>query len=313
MSASASAFAGTPLPRASRGSPPGVRPPRRARSSPRVSACGLCGRRELITGVLSGAVAPTTPSGGDDALRAKAREAYGDTFARTMEGGMADYETSIRAVKDSLFARLDARGVRDVVEIGVGTGPNMRYYGDMRVTGVEPNAASHAYAAANAAKHGLERFDVIEGVAENLPMPDASADAVVGTLVNCSVASVARAAAEAKRVLRPGGVYLFLDHVAAPSGTPLLALQKTLEPLNRIAYEGCRLTRDPVADIEAAGFGGGVRAERFLAGSGAIETSWLMQPDAGEAARRIAAPGGVMEGIEPHFLLAPHVAGVATK
>jgi SAM-dependent methyltransferase len=263
--------------------------------------------------VLSGAVAPTTPSGGDDALRAKAREAYGDTFARTMEGGMADYETSIRAVKDSLFARLDARGVRDVVEIGVGTGPNMRYYGGMRVTGVEPNAASHAYAAANAAKHGLERFDVIEGVAENLPMPDASADAVVGTLVNCSVASVARAAAEAKRVLRPGGVYLFLDHVAAPSGTPLLALQKTLEPLNRIAYEGCRLTRDPVADIEAAGFGGGVRAERFLAGSGAIETSWLMQPDAGEAARRIAAPGGVMEGIEPHFLLAPHVAGVATK
>ena len=263
--------------------------------------------------MLSGAVAPTTPSGGDDALRAKAREAYGDTFARTMEGGMADYETSIRAVKDSLFARLDARGVRDVVEIGVGTGPNMRYYGGMRVTGVEPNAASHAYAAANAAKHGLERFDVIEGVAENLPMPDASADAVVGTLVNCSVASVARAAAEAKRVLRPGGVYLFLDHVAAPSGTPLLALQKTLEPLNRIAYEGCRLTRDPVADIEAAGFGGGGRAERFLAGSGAIETSWLMQPDAGEAARRIAAPGGGMQGIEPHFLLAPHVAGVATK
>ena len=145
MSASASAFAGTPLPRVSRGSPPGVRPPRRARSSPRVSACGLCGRRELITGVLSGAVAPTTPSGGDDALRAKAREAYGDTFARTMEGGMADYETSIRAVKDSLFARLDARGVRDVVEIGVGTGPNMRYYGGMRVTGVEPNAED-AYA-----------------------------------------------------------------------------------------------------------------------------------------------------------------------
>ena len=207
---------------------------------------------------------------------------------------MADYETSIRAVKD--FLRASTRGVGDVVEIDR-HGPNMRYYGGMRVTASSPTR--HAYAAANAAKRGLERFDVIEGVAENLPMPDASADAVVGTLVNCSVASVARAAAEAKRVLRPGGVYLFLDHVAAPSGTPLLALQKTLEPLNRIAYEGCRLTRDPVADIEAAGFGGGVRAERFLAGSGAIETSWLMQPDAGEAARRIAAPGGVMQGIEP--------------
>ena len=231
---------------------------------------------------------------------------YNDSLYRGQRPGTTHTDREIQAAANLL-------GRRGVVEIGVGTGPNMRYYGGMRVTGVEPNAASHAYAAANAAKHGLERFDVIEGVAENLPMPDASADAVVGTLVNCSVASVARAAAEAKRVLRPGGVYLFLDHVAAPSGTPLLALQKTLEPLNRIAYEGCRLTRDPVADIEAAGFGGGVRAERFLAGSGAIETSWLMQPDAGEAARRIAAPGGFMEGIEPHFLLAPHVAGVATK
>ena len=217
---------------------------------------------------------------------------------------MADYETKMRAVKDELFSKIVGE---DILEIGMGTGPNMRYYEGLRVVGVEPNAQSFQYAAANAKKYNLKSFDVVEGIGERLPAPDASA---TRWWPPCEL--------HRRRRCRggPGGarastgrIYLFLDHVAAPDGSPLRALQTVFDPLNRAVYEGCRLwLRDPVEHILGAGFAE-VEYERFVAGAAAGQL--LTAPSAEEALRRARDETPPLDAIEPHFLLSPHVVGVA--
>ena len=182
--------------------------------------CGGCSRRELITGVVSG-TGLNTARDIEEAVSTKARTAYDQNFARTMENGMADYELHMRAVKDELFGNLskfhDPRGT--LVEIGMGTGPNMRYYEGLNVVGVEPNEESHVYAYENATKAGVKSLECVKGFGEALPLPDASVDTVVSTLVMCTVDDIEATLAEVRRVLKPGGAYIFLDHVAAPQGT----------------------------------------------------------------------------------------------
>ena len=215
---------------------------------------------------------------------------------------MADYETKMTAVKEELFSHIVGT---EIVEVGMGTGPNLRYFGGLHVTGVEPNTQSFEYAESAAARHGLASFRVVEGVGEALPLEDASVDTVVGTLVMCTVTDPAAVAREIRRVLKPGGVYLFLDHVAAPSGTPLRAAQGLFDPLNRAAYEGCHLTRDPTEAVVAAGFSE-VTHRHFIAGAAA--DSWLSTPWGDVPARVDRSP---LDAVEPHFLISPHVVGVA--
>ena len=166
-----------------------------------------------------------------------------------------------------------------VVEIGAGAGPNAAYYAPgTRWLAVEPNAHFHPRLRRAAEAHGLE-LDVVPAVAERLPLPDGSADAVVSTLVLCSVGDPAAALAEARRVLRPGGRFVFIEHVAAPEGSRRRAWQRRLRrPWGWVA-DGCRPDRDTETAIRAAGFAR-VELERFR------------------------VPGG---------LVAPHIAGVATR
>lgn len=101
-----------------------------------------------------------------------------------MAHGMADYEAAIAPRKAALLARLG--GAADVAEVGLGAGPNLRYYArGTAVVGVEPNEAMAQYArqAADAADVAL---DLRAGVAEALPLADASVDAVVATLLLCT-------------------------------------------------------------------------------------------------------------------------------
>ena len=119
-----------------------------------------------------------------------------------------------------------------------------------------------------ASEHGL-RLEVVPGVAEHLPLPDASADAVVSTLVLCWVASPSAVLAEVRRVLRPGGSFYFVEHVAAPEGTALRRLQRLLRGPWGLMADGCRPDRETVRAIEAAGFAE-VRVERFEAPLGLI-------------------------------------------
>jgi len=89
--------------------------------------------------------------------------------------------------------------------------------------------------------------------AEELPFADGSFDVVVSTLVLCGVDDVGRSLAEVRRVLRPGGRLVFLEHVRAPDGSRLARAQDRFNPLWR-AVAGCDCNRDTVASLEAAGF-----------------------------------------------------------
>lgn len=152
----------------------------------------------------------------------------------------------------------------DVLEIGAGAGPNAAYLAPgTRWTAIEPNVHFHPHLRRAAETRGLS-LTVLTASAEALPLPDASADAVVSTLVLCSVADPARALAEVRRVLRPGGVFVFVEHVGAPEGSGLRRAQRLLRgPWGALA-DGCRPDRDTLAAIRAAGFSS-VEAEAFRA------------------------------------------------
>jgi ubiquinone/menaquinone biosynthesis C-methylase UbiE len=89
---------------------------------------------------------------------------------------------------------------------------------------VEPNEYMDAYAKEKAAALGLQ-LKVVRGRGEALPLDDASVDAVVATLVLCTVENPAAVLAEVARVLRPGGRFVFVEHVAASNDGLLLAQQ----------------------------------------------------------------------------------------
>ena len=149
-----------------------------------------------------------------------------------------------------------------VVEIGPGGGVNLPYYAPgVRWIGVEPNVHFHPRLRRRAAKRGLDA-DVLAGVAERLEVDDASADAVVSTLVLCSVGDQAAALAEIRRVLQPGGTFVFIEHVAAPRGSRLRRVQRFVRPAWRVIADGCRPDCETGKSIEAAGFAD-VQIERF--------------------------------------------------
>lgn len=166
---------------------------------------------------------------------------------------------------DTILAPCEARGLGawrtrtlagftgDVLDLGAGTGVNLRHFPqDVRLTLVEPSPGMRARLTERAA--GDPRVvAVIDASAEDLPFPDASFDGVALGLVLCSVPDPARALAEVRRVLRPGGQLAFVEHVGAR--TPGLArVQRLIEPAWTVCGRGCRLTRDTERHIAEAGF-----------------------------------------------------------
>jgi ubiquinone/menaquinone biosynthesis C-methylase UbiE len=141
-----------------------------------------------------------------------------------------------------------------VVEIGPGTGPNLAFYADdVRWIGLEPNPFLRPRLLAAAAKRGLS-VEVCTGTAERIEVADASVDAVVSTLVLCSVRDVAAVLREVLRVLKPGGKFVFLEHVAAPPGTLLRRVQRLGRPISKFIGDGCHLDRETWRFVESAGF-----------------------------------------------------------
>ena len=141
-----------------------------------------------------------------------------------------------------------------VLEIGAGYGANFGYLaGGADWIGLEPDPAARCRLATIAAAHGYHRR-VIASVAERIPLSDASVDAVAGTRVLCSVADQAMVLAQVRRVLRPGGQFVFFEHVAAPRGTVSRGLQRCCAPLSRRLAAGCDPARQTWRAIAAAGF-----------------------------------------------------------
>jgi ubiquinone/menaquinone biosynthesis C-methylase UbiE len=179
--------------------------------------------------------------------------------------GAAGYEREVAARKHSLLSGLGGR----VLEIGPGAGANLPYFGrEVDWIGVEPSLPMQAQLLSRAAAHRV-RGRVVTGTSEHLPAADASIDAVVSTLVLCSVSDVAGALAEVRRVLRPGGQFVFIEHVAAPSGTRLRKRQDFWRPLWVRLADGCRPNQDTARLLEQAGFSS-VRAEPFEFGKGLL-------------------------------------------
>ncbi len=149
-----------------------------------------------------------------------------------------------------LLAGLSGR----VVEVGAGPGRNFSWYPPevRQVVAVEPEPYLRRRAL-HAAGQSLVSVDVVDGVAEALPVADGWADTVVFALVLCSVADPDRALAEARRVVRPGGALRFYEHVAADSPGWRRAQQIADRVWPRVAG-GCHTHRDPVATIRRAGF-----------------------------------------------------------
>lgn len=138
-----------------------------------------------------------------------------------------------------------------VLELGFGAGANLNFYDPASVgelVGIEPSAELRAVASTAPRANGLDvRFQ--QGLAENLPFEDASFDTVVCTFTLCTVAEPHKVLQEARRMLRPGGLFLFCEHGASPDAG-VAAWQRRLDPAWQRVFGGCHLTRPVGASIE---------------------------------------------------------------
>src|SRR3712207_3443911 len=142
-----------------------------------------------------------------------------------------------------------ARGA--VLEIGGGTGANLAHYRNVdRVTITEPDPFMRRRLEQKLSDARVP-VEVSAAGAEALPFPDGSFDTVVSTLVLCTVPDQEAALDEVRRVLRPGGRLLFIEHVRAEGSTA--RWQDRVEPLWRRLFGGCHPNRDTVAAIEESG------------------------------------------------------------
>jgi ubiquinone/menaquinone biosynthesis C-methylase UbiE len=142
-----------------------------------------------------------------------------------------------------------------VLEVGIGTGLNMRYYDKTRVTritGLDPALQLHPLARERIAQSGLD-VDLVGLSAEQIPLPDASFDTVLITYTLCTIPDPVAALKEMRRVLAPHGRLLFCEHGRAPDAS-VQRWQDRLQPLWGPLAGGCHLGRDIPALLLQAGF-----------------------------------------------------------
>lgn len=200
---------------------------------------------------------------------------YQRLWARMLASESKKYPRYYAARKHALLGSLTG----DILEIGPGTGSNLAYYAPgVRWHGLEPNPATFPYVQREAERIGMT-VHLREGQAEHLDAADSSFDAVVSTLVLCSVSDPQHTLQEIRRVLKAGGRFVFIEHVAAPPGSGLRRFQQFVTPVWKRVGAGCHPDRETWAAIEKAGFSR-VQLEHF----------------------RLAVP-----------IVGPHIAGYAVK
>ncbi len=164
---------------------------------------------------------------------------YQRYFAHTLAWGDDAQHRLYGERKQRLFRGLAGT----VVEIGPGTGVNLPYLpDDLRWIGLEPNPHMRGYIRERLAGRSLDA-EIRTNPARDTGLPDACADVVISTLVLCSVPDVPEALAELRRILKPGGRLLFIEHVAAPDDSWLCTCQRGIRPLWRRLGDGCRPDR----------------------------------------------------------------------
>ena len=142
-----------------------------------------------------------------------------------------------------------------VFELGCGGGLNLALYDLEKVTGfagIDPHSKLLAEARERARARGWDH-DIREGVGEDIPFPDSSFDTAVCTYTLCSVDDPVRVLSELRRILKPRGKLIFLEHGKAPDAGVSL-WQERIEPVWKPLAGGCHLTRPIGASLRGAGF-----------------------------------------------------------
>ncbi|KAK3595248.1 hypothetical protein CHS0354_010855 [Potamilus streckersoni] len=183
-------------------------------------------------------------------------------FAWTLNRFMTKINKILRKEKETVFRHLDSLCEKlghplTVLEVGSGPATNFDYYPRRtEIVCLEPNPYFKSYIEQNAHKHkNISLSRVVQGFAERMDyLEDSSFDAVVCTLVMCSVRDPRQALDEVKRVLKPGGIFIFVEHVAAREGSFVNKIQKMMNPVWKTLCDGCNLTRNTAKYIQNAGF-----------------------------------------------------------
>ncbi len=179
------------------------------------------------------------------------------------------YDRQTASIERRFFAAhrrwLGERAHGKVLEVAVGTGANLPYYSpEVDVTGIDLSEGMLGRARVRARAEGLN-VDLRQGDATRLPFGDNEFDAVVCTFSLCSIPDVPAAVAEMRRVVRPGGDVLVVDHIGS-TFWPLRALQHVAEWVT-VPLQGEHFTRRPRREVEAMRGLEVVEAERFTLGA----------------------------------------------
>lgn len=175
-------------------------------------------------------------------------------YAEVVEPALVSFACSLPSIAHER-AKIVPEAMGAVLEIGFGSGHNAPFYDAGKVTrliGLEPSAAMRRKARRRIEALALP-FSWLDLTAEEIPLDAASIDTVVTTFTLCTIPDAAGALRRVRRVLKPDGRLLFLEHGAAPDPA-VRRFQDRLDPLWGKLAGGCHLNRDPLALIAAAGF-----------------------------------------------------------
>ena len=141
-----------------------------------------------------------------------------------------------------------------VVEIGPGAGANMRYLKKgTRLIAIEPNIHMHSNLRKSAKRYGIN-LDIKPIIGEAIDLADNSCDFVVSTLVLCTVEDPLQCINQIKRILKPSGEFVFIEHVKATENSILSTIQNLIHKPWHWFFEGCHTNRDTKGLLESAGF-----------------------------------------------------------
>lgn len=169
------------------------------------------------------------------------------------------YSALVAGLEHTFYASLRARTLAPargkLLVVGLGPGQDLRHIPPSvtSIAAVEPDPVMRRKAAKLAGKLGVE-LELVDGVGEQLPFDDASFDTVLCSLVLCSVRDVEATLGEIRRVIRPDGQLLVLEHVRAADGSLAGRLQDRIAPAWSVAASGCQVNRRTAQLLADAGF-----------------------------------------------------------
>lgn len=172
-------------------------------------------------------------------------------FSNRLIKNAPDFDKRVEEHKKEIFSEI--RGGSVVFEIGAGTGVNLKYFPkDISYIAIEPNELLIPHLQEEISKQGISGKASIFSSRDAFP-GDASVDFVVSTFVLCSVEDQAKTLAQILRVLKPGGRFLYLEHVRSRNLLYSL-LQTIVRPFSKMLFGGCDPSRDTSFYISKAGF-----------------------------------------------------------